>query len=245
LLLDAPTLALLALVAVVAAVVGGIGGFGTGIILTAALAPLIGVKSVIPVLAVAGAIINGGRFWFYRASLERRTLLLVLACALPFLVLGTWIYSVLDARAVGTVLGIVVILSVPLRRALNRRKIALGRAGLGIGSSVFGLASGVTSGVGVILVSLLLGTGLTGQAVLATDALVSIVLDLCKAALFQRFALLDEQTIATGVVIGVATIPGSAIAAWLVNRMHAHLHVVFLEALIVIGGASLLWNSWR
>ena len=244
-LLDAPALALIAAVAIVAAVVGGIGGFGTGIILTAALAPLIGVKAVIPVLAVAGAIINGGRFWFYRASLERRTLALVLACALPLLVLGTWIYSVLDARAVGTVLGIVVILSVPLRRALNRRKIALGRAGLGVGASVFGLASGLTSGVGVILISLLLGTGMTGQAVLATDALVSVVLDVCKAALFQRFALLDEQTIITGVVIGAATIPGSAIAAWLVNRMHAHLHVLFLEALIAIGGASLLWNSWR
>jgi len=104
---------------------------------------------------------------------------------------------------------------------------------------------GLTSGVGVILVSLLLGSGLSGQAVLATDALVSIALDLCKAALFQRFALLDEQTIVTGVVIGVATIPGSAIAAWLVNRMHAHLHVLFLEALILIGGISLLWNSWR
>ena len=244
-LLDAPTLALLAAVAVIAAVVGGIGGFGTGIILTAALAPLIGVKSVIPVLAVAGAIINGGRFWFYRASLERRTLVLVLACALPFLVLGTWIYSVLDARAVGTVLGIVVILSVPLRRALSRRRIALGRAGLGVGSGLFGLASGLTSGVGVILVSLLLGTGLSGQAVLATDALVSIALDLCKATLFQRFSLLDDQTIVTGIVIGVATIPGSAIAAWLVNRMHAHLHVLFLEALIIIGGTSLLWNSWR
>lgn len=244
-LLAAPALALVALVAIVAAVVGGIGGFGTGIILTAALAPLIGVKAVIPVLAVAGAIINGGRFWFYRASLERRTLALVLACALPFLVLGTWIYSVLDARAVGTVLGIAVILSVPLRRTLNRRKIALGRAGLGVGASVFGLASGLTSGVGVILISLLLGTGLAGQAVLATDALASVVLDVCKAALFQRFALLDEQTIVTGMVIGVATIPGSAIAAWLVNRMHAHLHVLFLEALILIGGASLLWNSWR
>src|SRR5437764_1455075 len=144
------------------------GGFGTGIILTAALAPFIGVKAVIPVLAVAGAIINAGRFWFYRESLQRQTLTLVVACALPFLVLGTWIYSVLDARAVGTVLGIVVILSVPLRRALSRRKIALGRAGLGVGSGVFGLASGLTSGVGVILVSLLLGTGLSGQAVLAT-----------------------------------------------------------------------------
>ena len=244
-LLDASSLALVALIAVVAAMVGGIGGFGTGIILTAALAPLIGVKSVIPVLAVAGAIINGGRFWFYRASLDRRTLALVLACALPFLVLGTWIYSVLDARAIGTVLGIVVIASVPLRRALSRRQIALGRSGLAIGSTVFGLASGVASGVGVINVSLLLGTGMSGQAVLATDALISVALDLCKAALFQRFALLDQETAITGLVIGVATIPGSALAAWLVNRMHAHLHVLFLEALIVIGGASLLWNSWR
>ena len=244
-LLDASSLALVALIAVVAAMVGGIGGFGTGIILTAALAPLIGVKSVIPVLAVAGAIINGGRFWFYRASLDRRTLALVLACALPFLVLGTWIYSVLDARAIGTVLGIVVIASVPLRRALSRRQIALGRSGLAIGSTVFGLASGVASGVGVINVSLLLGTGMSGQAVLATDALISVALDLCKAALFQRFALLDQETAITGLVIGVATIPGSALAAWLVNRMHAHLHVLFLETLIVIGGASLLWNSWR
>jgi uncharacterized membrane protein YfcA len=245
LVLDAGTLALVAALGTIAAVVGGISGFGTGIILTAALAPFIGVKAVIPVLAVAGAIINGGRFWFYRESVQRKTLVLVLACALPFLVLGTWIYSELDARAVGTVLGIVVMLSVPLRRALVRRKIALGQAGLAVGSSVFGLASGVTSGVGVILISLLLGTGMSGTAVLATDALVSVALDICKAALFQRFALLDGQTFVTGVVIGVATIPGSAIAAWLVTRMHAHLHVLFMEGLILVGGASLLWNSWR
>src|SRR2546421_9417951 len=229
----------------IAAVVGGIGGFGACIILTAALAPLIGVKNVIPVLAVAGAIINGGRFWFYRASLERRTLAWVLACSLPFLVLGTWIYSVLDARAIGTVLGIVVILSIPLRRSLNRRKIALGQIELAVGSSVFGLASGLTSGVGVILVSLLLGTGMTGQAVLATDALTSIALDLCKAALFHKFALLDGETVVTGIVIGVAPIPGSPIAAWLVNRMHAHLHVLFMQALVLTGGVSLLVNSWR
>ena len=244
-LLDASSLALVALIAVVAAMVGGIGGFGTGIILTAALAPLIGVKSVIPVLAVAGAIINGGRFWFYRASLDRRTLALVLACALPFLVLGTWIYSVLDARAVGTVLGIVVIASVPARRFFSRKSVSLGKTGLAIGSGVFGLATGLASGVGVIMVSLLLGTGMTGPAVLATDALISVALDVCKAALFQRFALLDTETFFTGVVIGVATIPGSAIAAWLVNRMHAHLHVLFMEGLILTGGASLLWNSWR
>ena len=243
-LLDAPTLAVVAVLALGAAIVGGISGFGTGVILTAALVPLIGVKALVPVLAVAGVIINAGRFWFYRASFERRTLVVVLAGALPFLVFGTWLYSVLDARAVGTILGIAVIASIPLRRTLKKRSITLGTGGLALGAGVFGLANGVATGTGVILVSLLLGAGLSGPAVLATDALASIVLDLCKAALFQRFDLLDAQAFSTGVVIGLATIPGSAIAAWLVTRLGAKLHVLFIETLIVAGGGFMLWHSW-
>jgi len=244
LLLDAPTLAAVAALALGAAVIGGMGGFGTGVILTAALVPLIGVKAVVPVLAVAGVIINAGRFWFYRRSLERRALGIVLAASLPFLVLGTWLYSILDARAIGTILGLAVMASVPLRRILKAREVVLETRGLAVGAGVFGLASGVTTGTGVILVSLLLGSGLAGPAVLATDALTTIALDLCKAALFQRFDLLDAQAFSTGLVIGFATIPGSALAAWLVTRIGAKLHVLFMEALILCGGGFMLWHSW-
>ena len=238
-------LAAVALLAVVAATVSGMSGFGAGLILTVALVPLIGVKAVIPVLAVAGVVINAGRFWFYRAALERRMLAVVLCASLPFLVLGTWVYSVLDARTLTFVLGLAVIASVPLRRLLHRRKITFGTTGMAVGSGVFGFAAGVASGSGVILVSLLLGTGLATPAVLATDAMVSIVIDIAKAALFQRFDLLDSEALLTGLVIGVASIPGSAMAAWLVNRMGAKLHVVFMEVLIVLGGASMLWHAWR
>jgi hypothetical protein len=243
--LDGPTLAAVAALAVCAAIVGGVGGFGTGVILSAALVPLIGIKAVVPVLAVAGAIINAGRFWFYRRSLDRRAFGISLAAALPFLVLGTWIYSVLDARAVGTILGIAVLSTVPVRRYLAHHKIVLGTAGLATGSGIFGLASGVATGTGMILISVLLGAGLTGPAVLATDALTTIALDLCKAALFHRFALLDDQAIFVGAVIGVASIPGSALAAWLVSRIGAHLHVLFMEALILFGGSFMLWYAWR
>jgi len=244
LLLDAPTLAAVAALALGAAVIGGMGGFGTGVILTAALVPLIGVKAVVPVLAVAGVIINAGRFWFYRRSLERRAFGIVLGASLPFLVLGTWLYSILDARAIGTILGLAVMASVPLRRILKAREVVLQTRGLAVGAGVFGLASGVTTGTGVILVSLLLGSGLAGPAVLATDALTTIALDLCKAALFQRLDLLDAQAFSTGLVIGFATIPGSALAAWLVTRIGAKLHVLFMEALILCGGGFMLWHSW-
>lgn len=244
-LLDAPTLAAVAALALGAAVISGMGGFGTGMILTAALTPLIGVKAVVPVLAVAGVVINAGRFWFYRASLDRRMLVLVLAGSLPFLVLGTWIYTILDARALGTVLGVLILTSIPLRRFLHSRKILLGTTGSVVGAGVFGLASGVATGTGVILISLLLGAGLAGPAVLATDALVTIALDLCKAALFQRFDLLDLPTFSTGIVIGAATIPGSALAAFLVSRLQARIHILFMEALILAGGAFMLWHSWK
>jgi uncharacterized membrane protein YfcA len=243
LLLDPPTLAAVALVGLVAAVIGATGGFGTGIILTAALTPLIGVKAVVPVLAVATVIINIGRFWFYRRHVERHAFTVVLLAAFPFLLLGVWIYATLDARTLGIVLGLVILSSVPLRRFLKRRQIVFGRAGLAAGGGVFGLASGVATGTGVILISLLLGAGLTGPAVLATDALVTIALDLTKALLFQRFALLDSQHFFAGAVIGVASIPGSAAGAWLVERMHARLHVFFMEALILFGGGFMLWHS--
>jgi uncharacterized protein len=245
LLLDAPTLAAVAMLAVGAAIISGMSGFGTGVILAAALVPLIGVKAVIPVMAVAGVVINAGRFWFYRSHLDRRTLALVLGASLPFLVLGTWIYSILDARALGTVLGLAVIAFVPVRRILLARQMVLGRAGLAVGSGVFGFATGIATGTGVILVSLLLGSGIATPAVLATDAMVSIVLDIAKAALFQRFDLLGTEAFLTGMVIGLASIPGSAIAAWLVSRMGAHLHVRFMEVLILFGGASMLWHAWR
>ena len=242
-LLDAPTLAAVAALGLGAAVIGGLGGFGTGVILAAALAPLIGVKALVPVLAVAGVIINAGRFWFYRAHVDRAALAVMLAGALPFLVLGAWLYSVLDARVIGTILGLAVMGSVPLRRLLRRR--VLRAPGLAAGAAVFGFSSGIATGTGVIQISLLLGAGLAGPAVLATDALSTIVLDLCKAALFQRFDLLDAEAAATGAVIGFATLPGSALAAWLSTRIGAKLHVLFMEALILLGGASMLWHAWR
>jgi uncharacterized membrane protein YfcA len=245
LLLEGATLAAIAALAVGAAVIGGLGGFGTGVILTAALTPLIGIKQVVPVLAVAGVVINAGRFWFFRHHFQRRELVIMVAGSLPFLVLGTWLYSELDARAIGTILGVAVLSSIPLRRFFASRKVLLNSTGLAVGAGVFGLANGVASGVGMIQVSLLLGAGLGGTAVVATDALATIAIDLCKAALFQRFDLLDEQAFVTGVVIGIASIPGSALAKWLAERLGAHLHVLFMEGLILCGGTLMLWHAWR
>lgn len=242
---DTAQIAWVLLAAFASAIVGGVGGFGTGVILTAVLAPIIGIKAVVPVLSLAGVLINAGRFWFYRRSLQWPVARRVLAAALPCLVLGTWLYARLDARPLGILVGSLVLASVPLRRLLAARDVRVGRRGLLAGGAAFGLANGLASGMGVILVSLLLGAGLTGPAVLATDALVTIFVDIARAALFGRYALLDADSALLGVTIGLATLPGSWIAAWLVHRLHARLQMRFMESLIVAGGVLIIANSLR
>lgn len=242
---DATTLAWVLLAAFGSAVLGGVGGFGTGIILTAVLLPLIGVKAVVPVLALAGVIINSGRFWFYRRAVDLPMFRRVLLGALPALLLGTYLYASLDARPLGLLIGALILASIPIRRWLKARQVTLGARGVLVGGAAFGLTNGFASGMGVILISLLLGAGLSGPAVLATDALVTIVVDLARAAMFGRFALLDGSGAALGLTIGLATIPGSWIASILVNRLHAKLHILFMEGLIVFGGLMIIWNSLR
>ena len=239
------TFALVLLASFAGSVIGGIGGFGTGVVLVAVLVPIVGVKTVVPVLAVAGVLINGGRAWFYRAHVDWRATRTVLLWSLPFLVAGTQIYLRLDPKHLGLLIGTVVLASVPVRRVLKAREISVGARGLAAGGAVFGLANGFASGVGVILVSLLLGAGLSGQAVLATDALISIGIDVARALLFGKFALLDGEAAVLGLAIGLATLPGSALAAFLVRRMHARLHILFMEALILVGGALIVVNSLR
>ncbi|MEP7157239.1 MAG: TSUP family transporter, partial [Betaproteobacteria bacterium] len=118
---SAGMLALILLVAFGSAIVGGMGGFGTGIMLTATLTPILGIKAVVPILAFAGIIINSGRFWFYRNDFNVAVVKRVLPPALLFLVGGTFIDRELDAARLAIVIGIVVLMSVPLRRFLTSR----------------------------------------------------------------------------------------------------------------------------
>lgn len=239
------SLALIAAVTFLAAIIGGMGGFGTGIMLTAVLTPLLGIKAVVPILAFAGVIINVGRFWFYRRDVDWRAVKLVLPIALLCLLAGTQLYRQLPPGPLAIAIGAVVLAAVPLRRWLASRNLHIGATGLVIGGGAFGALNGVASGMGIVLVSVLLGAGMTGTAVLATDALITIVVDLARAAIFGRMALLTQEGLLLGVMIGCVSLPGSWVASQLVNRLGKRLHIAFIEGLIVFGGLSLVLNGWQ
>lgn len=233
-------LAVIAVSAFVAGTCSGMTGFGGGVLLPPVLAPILGVQHVVPVLSFANLLTNAHRLWLYRKHADLKLIGIMLATIVPAVVIGASIYLALPPAAISVVLGLFLLLSIPVGRLLARRNLRLGRGGVAIAGGLVGLVSGTTPGAGVLMVPILLGAGLVGEAFLATDASISIATNLTKAVMFNRLGSLPLDLLVIGLVIGLCTVPGNYAARWILRRTSVRLHARLLEVIVLIGALSLL-----
>jgi uncharacterized membrane protein YfcA len=239
-----PLLGLLG-VAVIGSIVGSLSGFGGGLIIIPFLVPVLGIKAVVPVITCAMIIGNGARVFVYREHIRADLVWKLSLSVVPGVVLGAFIYDRMPATLLSFFIGAFLILSVPLRWALRGRTIHANGAKHGAVGFGFGVITGSTPGAGVILVSILLGMGLTGGTLIGTDAVIGVLVSALRAALFGSFDLISAQIVLLGVLIGLATIPGAFFARWLMKRMPIRLHVAIIEVFVVGSGISIIWQGWR
>jgi hypothetical protein len=135
------------------------------------------------------------------------------------------------------------IVLVPARRFFEHLKMRLSERGLAISSVGYGLVMGGTSGSGVMLLSMLMASGLTGTQVIATDAAISFLLGFVKTGVFAGFGALNLKLVVLSLLIGVMATPGTLTAKWLVRRFSVRFHTLLLEAAILVGGSILIWRA--
>jgi uncharacterized membrane protein YfcA len=225
-------------VALMSGFLSGLSGFGAGLMLSAFLVPIAGAKATVALLAVAMVVTNLGRIAAFGQRPDLRRALFVLAGAIPAMVPCAWLLTRISDALAGLIVAIFLLASIALRHILRRTRLNVGPVGLVTGGAVVGSVSGLSTGGGVMIIPLLLGAGLAGAALIATDAAISITLQIARSLAFQRFALLDEHLFVLGLILGLATMPGSWLAARLVLRTKVTVHTLALEALVV---AVALW----
>ncbi|MGP0092838.1 MAG: TSUP family transporter [Xanthobacteraceae bacterium] len=238
-------LALVAAVALFASVIGGVAGYGTGALVPLVLVPLVGAEPVVPIIAISALLTNTGRAAAFRRFIDRRRVLIVLAAAVPTCILGAYGYTRLTNTGAMLVIGVMLILTVPLRRLLRRGDFRLGESGLAAGAAGYGVLVGGTAGSGVILLSLLMAAGLEGAGVVATDAAVSIVIAVARMLVFGLAGVVSAQVIALALLIGGISLPGAFLAKALVARLPLHVHAVMLDAVVLTGGAVMVVRALR
>jgi uncharacterized membrane protein YfcA len=236
-------LAAVAGMALVASLVGGVAGYGTGALMPLVLVPIIGAEPVVPIIAISALMTNTSRAVAFRRLVDTRRVLIVLAAAVPTCVLGAYGYTLLTSVGATLVIGGMLIVSVPLRRFLKRRAVHVSDGGLAAASVGYGVVVGGTVGAGIILLSLLMASGLEGGAVIATDAAISIAIGIIKVAVFGIAGVVGAQVVAFALLIGVIAFPGAFLAKALVDRMPIHLHTAILDAVVLCGGAFLVFRA--
>lgn len=233
-------IAVIAVSSLCAQVVGGLAGYGTGLLMPLVLVPLLGPEAIVPVISLSSLITNPTRVFIFRQYLDLRKALIIAAFAIPGTMLGAWCYTLLTGRGASFVIGTALVLLVPLRRYLARRRFKLSGPSVAVAGGVYGFLSGGTTGVGVILIAMLMAMGLSGLPVIATDALASTLVSIAKTGVFVWAGELPPKLwLVAGLIGGMAT-PGTLIARWLAHRLSAKVHDRLIEATIVVGGTLLV-----
>jgi len=237
------TVLLAVVVCFLAAALGGMSGVGAGMIITLFITPIIGPKNVIPVISVLMLINNGSRAWFYREYMQPKRIALIAGTAVPASALGALLYVRLESDLIQGLLGAILIASVPLRRWFTGRMVEPNEATVIAVSGTFGFLSSIIVGAGLLVLPILMGFGLAGPALLATDAAIAVIVNFAKIIFFGSLDALTPSLFMVALLMGLCTIPGTWVAAWIVKRTDIRIHTLFVEALIVIGGASFIYGS--
>jgi uncharacterized membrane protein YfcA len=229
--------------ALLASIVGGVAGYGTGALMPLVLVPIIGAEPVVPIIAISALMTNTSRAVAFRRLIDVRRVAIVLIAAAPTAVLGAYGYTLLSSVGASVVIGTMLMASVPLRRLLKRHAVQVDDRGLAVASVGYGVVVGGTVGAGIILLSLLMAAGLEGGVVIATDAAISIVIGIIKVAVFGFAGAVGAQVVAFALLIGAIAFPGAFLAKALVDRMPIHLHTALLDAVVLCGGAFLVFRA--
>ena len=237
-------LGLIAAMALLASVVGGFAGYGTGALMPLVLVPIVGAEPVVPILSLSALFTNTSRAAAFRHLLDWRRASIVLIAAVPTCALGAWGYTLLSGTGAALVIGAMLIASVPLRRILRSRGLALSDRGLAAASFGWGPLAGGTVGAGIILLSLLMATGLEGAAVVATDAVISIGIGMTKLVTFGLAGAVNATVIAVALLIGAVAFPGAFLARALLAHLPLHLHTTLLDAVVAGGGVVMVVNAF-
>jgi uncharacterized membrane protein YfcA len=238
-------LSLIVVLAAFSAIAGGVAGYGTGALMPLVLVPIVGAAPVVPIIALSALFTNSARIVAFRRWLDPRRAVIALVAALPTCVLGAWLYTLLTGRGAALVIGSSLIATVPLRRLLERSGHRLGEKGFAAASAGWGIVVGGTTGAGVILLSLLMATGLEGAAVIATDAVVSIVMGVVKMTVFGLAGVITPTALAIGLLIGCIGFPCTFLAKLIVERLPVHVHTAMLDAVVIVGGGMMIFGALR
>ena len=235
----------IAMIALVTSAIHGATGVAGGFLLSAALAPIIGIAPIVPVISVSLLISHGSRALLNVRDFYLPAFLAISIPAVPCVIVFALIYGKISSNLIAIILGSVILVSIPLRHWAKRRAIKTSRTMLSSVGAAYGALSGVAVGPGMLLVPFMLGYGLAKEQFVATLAVIALVTNVSRVGVFGSTDLLNGEYILIGLLCGLMTIPGNWLGRTFLRRMTNESHSGLVDVLTVLGAANFFWLALR
>jgi uncharacterized protein len=230
----------LAAVAFVASTLAAVTGFGGAAVLLPVLVAAFGMREAVPILTVAQLIGNGSRVWFNRRELDRRVVLWFAFGAVPFALIGGYLFAKAPLTALTRLLGVFLLLVVVWRHARPRQPKPFPTptfAGIGAGASFL---SALLGSVGPIMAPFFLAYGLVKGAYIGTEALSTVVMHVTKLVAYRQTQVLTWAGVLIGLALGPIMVFGSWLGKRIVDRLPERVFVGIIETVLIVAGALFL-----
>ncbi|MHB8485012.1 MAG: sulfite exporter TauE/SafE family protein [Candidatus Acidiferrales bacterium] len=230
---------LLALAALLASTLAGVAGFGGAAVLLPAIVAVFGIREAIPILTVAQLIGNASRVWFNRRELDWRVVGWFALGAVPFALLGGFLFAKAPLAALTRLLGAFLLLVVVWRHIRPKPKSfpVASFAGIGAGASFL---SALLGSVGPIMAPFFLAYGLVKGAYIGTEALSTVVMHIVKLIAYRQTAVLTLSAALIGLGLGPVMVLGSFLGKRILDRLPEKVFVAIIEGVLIVAGLLFL-----
>lgn len=239
---DMEELLILFFISFFAATISGAAGFGGALVLLPVLTEIVGIKAAVPVLTIGQLFGNASRVWFGRQELEWKPIIIFLLTAIPFTIIGSYLFNKIDSNKIKIGIGVFLLILVIYRRA-KIKKIKLGNKGMLLGGGLTGFLSGIAGSAGPLGAAFFLGLNLTATAYIASEAFTALIMHLSKTIVYHKYSLIGQTELYYGLFISVAIVMGSWTGKKIVEKLSREKFITFVEFLLIISGLQLIWSS--
>ena len=221
----------------VASGVTTITGIGEGMMIYGILSFFFGLKSIIPVVALAQLCTASLRFWLFRGYIHWRLASYFFLGVLPGIYGGTLLFHWLSERALRRALG-VFLLGFVVYECLQRKALRVApRVGwLPLGGCGAGILSGSIGVAGPLLVMVFLRYGLLREELVAMTALYFLLGSAQRTLLYWHQGTLSGEHVGLAVALGLAMLGGVYLGRLVLPRVSRQLFIKLVLGMLALFG---------
>jgi len=236
-------LILLMVGAFVGALVSGVCGFGGGILILPLVVAIVGPRVAVPFLTFGLLFSNGTRVFLLRRFVVWSSLWRYVVGAIPGALIGAFVFTKLPAGLVTRSIGVLLIITVVVRRWRRDDLLAGHTWILAPVGAVIGFLSAIWGAVGPLAVPFFLATGLRKERFVATIGFGALMIHVAKLSVYQSYDLLSWGLVKTGLAFGALMIVGTWVGKQILVQTTPRIFMILVDLLLVIVGAVFLLRS--